>query len=205
MAESVKKVRAWLARHADDFSPEEWQSRLAPDIGRPRKLPPLALPRSGSDLIQPLISAGVDPELAAELGDAVTREQASAYFANIENFIGTVKLPVGLAGPLRMRGSAAQGDYVVPLATHEAALVASYHRGTLAISEAGGCTAAVLNEGVSRVPCFVFANLREAAAFLAWAVPLEDEFRRVAEATTRHGKLSELKLTVEGGNVYLHC
>ena len=59
------------------------------------------------------------------------------YQHNIENFIGAVKLPVGLAGPLRVNGLFAQGDYYVPLATTEAALVASYSRGAVAITEAG--------------------------------------------------------------------
>jgi hydroxymethylglutaryl-CoA reductase (NADPH) len=48
------------------------------------------------------------------------------YRRNIENFVGTVKLPVGVAGPLRVNGLLAQGDYYIPLATTEAALVASY-------------------------------------------------------------------------------
>ena len=63
----------------------------------------------------------------------------------------------------------AHGDYYVPLATTEAALVASYSRGAQLITEAGGCTAVVLNEGVSRAPGFAFETLGEAALFVAWA------------------------------------
>ena len=62
------------------------------------------------------------------LADAQTRATMDSYHGNIENFIGTVKVPVGLAGPLRVNGSYAQGDYYLPLATTEAALVASYSR-----------------------------------------------------------------------------
>ena len=51
----------------------------------------------------------------------------------------TVKLPVGLAGPLRINGLCAHGDFYLPLATTEAALVASYSRGCQTITEAGGC------------------------------------------------------------------
>ena len=53
---------------------------------------------------------------------------------------------MGVAGPLRVNGTYAQGDYYVPLATTEAALVASYHRGALLLSEAGGCSAVLLHE-----------------------------------------------------------
>lgn len=70
------------------------------------------------------------PEAQALLLDEQTERTMQAYQKNIEYFIGTVKLPVGIAGPLRVNGSHAQGDYLVPLATTEAALVASYHRGS---------------------------------------------------------------------------
>ena len=44
---------------------------------------------------------------------------------NIENPIGMTALPLGVAGPLRVNGLHASGDYWLPLATSEAALVAS--------------------------------------------------------------------------------
>ena len=80
-------------------------------------------------------------ELRSELLDPRTASRMSIYARNIENFIGTTELPVGLAGPLRIRGLFAQGDYYIPLATSEAALVASYARGAQAISASGGCSA----------------------------------------------------------------
>ncbi|HZC78500.1 MAG TPA: hypothetical protein VE258_12170, partial [Ktedonobacterales bacterium] len=93
------------------------------------------------------------------LADWHTLDKAEAFQGNIENFIGTLKMPVGLAGPLRVNGLFAHGDYYVPLATTEAALVASYSRGAQVISEAGGCSALLLEEGVSRAPAFAFQTL----------------------------------------------
>lgn len=145
----------------------------------------------------------VQPESRDTLADPQTLLQMECYQHNIENFIGTVKLPVGLAGPLRVNGLFAQGDYYLPLATTEAALVASYSRGAQLISEAGGCTAMLLSEGISRAPGFAFASLREAGLFVVWALSQFDEFRREAEATTRHGKLADMRITVEGNHVYL--
>jgi hydroxymethylglutaryl-CoA reductase (NADPH) len=126
------------------------------------------------------------------------------YRHNIENFIGSVKVPVGLAGPLRVNGLFAHGDYYIPLATTEAALVASYHRGAQLISEAGGCTAMLVNEGVSRAPGFAFRNLREAGLFVAWVLSSFKTFLQVAESTTRHGKLIDIRVTIEGNHVYLN-
>ncbi len=143
------------------------------------------------------------PESREALADPHTLTHREHYRHNIENFIGSVKLPVGLAGPLRVNGLFAQGDYYIPLATTEAALVASYSRGARLISEAGGCTAALLNDGISRAPGFVFNNLREAGLFVIWVLSQTDEFRSRAEATTRHGRLIDMSVTVEGNHVYL--
>lgn len=148
-----------------------------------------------------LLSAA--PENRQALCDPSTAVQAEHYRPNIENFIGTVKVPVGVAGPLRVNGLFAVGDYYLPLATTEAALVASYNRGAQLISDAGGCTAILLNEGVSRAPGFVFNDLRETGLFVAWVSSQEAEFKRVAETTTKHGKLINTWITVEGNHVYL--
>src|SRR5215212_8490380 len=123
--------------------------------------------------------------IQAEIFDQWTQQRKDAYEHSIENFIGTVKLPVGLAGPLRINGLCAQGDYYIPLATTEAALVASYSRGCQVITEAGGCTAMLINEGLSRAPGFVFEGLRQAGEFLVWVINQLENFRRVAEETTR--------------------
>jgi hydroxymethylglutaryl-CoA reductase (NADPH) len=146
---------------------------------------------------------GAPPASQAALLDPQTRGQLDQFHHHIENFVGTVKVPVGLAGPLRVNGLFAQGDFYVPMATTEAALVASYSRGAQAITEAGGCSVALLNEGVSRAPGFVFASLAEAGQFLVWAMPRRAEFERVAESTTQHGKLNDMQFTVEGNHVYL--
>jgi hydroxymethylglutaryl-CoA reductase (NADPH) len=125
------------------------------------------------------------------------------FSKNIENVIGTISLPLAIAGPLRVNGCAAQGDYYVPLATTEAALVASYTRGCQLLSESGGCTTLILAEGVSRAPGFIFSDLREVAEFVSWALTRKDEFAKQAESTTRHGKLNDMRFTVEGNHVYV--
>lgn len=143
------------------------------------------------------------PELQSELLDPHTQAQSHVYEKNIEHFIGTVKLPVGLAGPLRVNGLFANDDYLVPLATTEAALVASYNRGAQLLTASGGASAMLLNEGVTRTPAFAFFGLAEAGQFVAWAVTQYDTFKQLAEATTSHGKLSDINISIEGNHVYL--
>jgi hydroxymethylglutaryl-CoA reductase (NADPH) len=147
--------------------------------------------------------AGRDVDRAA-LVDAQTVAQLAAYQGNIENLIGTVKVPVGLAGPLRINGSRAQGYYYLPLATTEAALVASYSRGAQLISDAGGCTARLLDEHVGRAPGFAFRTLDEAMRFADWAVEQFETFKRLAAETTRYGRLVAIRPTIVGNFAYLH-
>jgi hydroxymethylglutaryl-CoA reductase (NADPH) len=167
---------------------------LAPKVPGGARLTPEAIDRRWQVL-------GTSPETKAALVGSST--PIECYRRNIENFIGTVKVPVGIAGPLRVNGLFAQGSYYVPLATTEAALVASYSRGAQLISEAGGCAAVLLNEGVSRSPGFAFQNLQEVGQFMIWAIAHQPQFQQCAEATTRHGKLSDMRITVEGNHVYL--
>ena len=103
-----------------------------------------------------------------QLADPRLLQESDAYARTIENVIGTVRIPVGLAGPLRVNGRHAKGDYYIPLATTEATLVASYSRGAQLLTDAGGCSSIVLNEGVSRTPAFAFDTILDAARFAEW-------------------------------------
>jgi hydroxymethylglutaryl-CoA reductase (NADPH) len=142
-------------------------------------------------------------ETRGQLLDAMTAEQMLTYQHNIENFIGAVRVPIGLAGPLRVRGLFANGDYYVPLATTEAALVSSYTRGAKILSDAGGCVSVVTNEGVSRSPVFAFTDVIEAAQFTIWATSQIAAFREAAATTTRYGTLEDVSFTLEGNHVFL--
>ena len=125
------------------------------------------------------------------------------YSRNKENCIGTFQIPVGLAGPLRVRGMFATGDFYVPLATTGAALVASYSRGEQAITEAGGCVSILLHEEMRRSPGFRFKSLIEAGLFSIWCMENRDALHASAGATTRHGELTDLDIAIEGNHVYL--
>jgi hydroxymethylglutaryl-CoA reductase (NADPH) len=138
-----------------------------------------------------------------ELFDAKAQMRAAIYQNNIESYIGTVSIPVGLAGPLKIHGQSGEVDYRVPLATTEAALVASYNRGARLLSAAGGCTARVVDQGVSRTPVFAFENLIDATRFADFIESQYDNLHEVVAQVTKHGKLLGAKSTIEGNKVYV--
>jgi hydroxymethylglutaryl-CoA reductase (NADPH) len=140
-----------------------------------------------------------------ELFDPDTKKRCDLFKDNIENMIGTVKVPLGIAGPIRVNGLFAQGDYFVPLATTEAALVASINRGISVMNASGGCTSVIVQEGISRDPLFGFKDLIELGTFLSWAAKNFEIFQKEASKSTKHGKLIECKYTIEGNQVHMKC
>lgn len=144
------------------------------------------------------------PEAREHLVDAWTLEHAACFSDNIENFVGTIKIPVGIVGPLRVNGLSAHGDYMIPLATTEAALVASYHRGAQLLTAAGGPSVAVVSEAVSRSPAFAFDSLADAGLFVYWALNQLEEFQRLVSESSNYAKLLDMGTTIEGNHVYLN-
>ena len=108
---------------------------------------------------------------------------------NVENFIGIAQVPIGLAGPLRIDGEHAKGDFFVPLATSEGTLVASYNRGMRLLSESGGVKTTVVEQFMQRSPVFMFDDAQKARDFGEWVTENLDTIKDVAEMTTRVGKL----------------
>ncbi len=130
---------------------------------------------------------------------------ATDLHGNIENFIGMARVPVGLAGPLLLRGTHAQGSFMVPLATTEGALVASYSRGMKAITSSGGVAAHVLAEGVQRAPYFKFKDLAAAGRFVAWVMGNTAAFQEVTGRSSRYARFQQARPIIEGNSVTLIC
>jgi hydroxymethylglutaryl-CoA reductase (NADPH) len=108
---------------------------------------------------------------------------------NIENFAGVAQVPIGIAGPLRVNGEHAKGDFYVPLATTEGTLVASYNRGMRLLTEGGGVKSTVVEECMQRAPVFIHDDAQKAREFGRWVGENFAAIKAVAETTTRSGKL----------------
>jgi len=108
---------------------------------------------------------------------------------NVENFMGVAQVPIGLAGPLKIVGEQAQGEFYIPMATSEGTLVASYNRGMRLLSESGGVKTTVVEQFMQRSPVFIMDDALKARAFGEWVKENFDAIKKVAETTTRSGKL----------------
>lgn len=210
MASAFEATRRMIAAMLQGRSAADIAAQSRPDTTTPlkpwirpaKRLEPTFTAANWKTL---LANSGATEADKSELYDPRAQEQLERYEHNVENYIGTLRLPVGVIGPLRVNGIFAKGDFYVPMATTEAALVASYGRGARLISAAGGCTTATLAEGVHRSPGFAFATTTDAGLFVAWVITAFDKLREAAEKTTRHGRLVELSPHVEGDHVYLVC
>lgn len=206
------KIIRFIEKLKSELTPEKLAARLTPrhiSITPLMTLPLMTLPRPSKAAITRIWSrlkqAGIPASAEGVLADEATLEAVDAFTGNIENMIGTVKVPVGVIGPLRINGVFALGDYFVPLATTEAALVASYARGANAVGKAGGVSVATLGEGVLRTPAFRFASIGEAGLFVDWVIGAAKALISAAETTTSHGKLVAIEPMIDGEIVFLLC
>ena len=129
-----------------------------------------------------------------------TLDMELAFAKNIENPIGTVQIPIGVAGPLKINGEHAKDEFFVPLATSEGALLASVNRGCSAITASGGANARVIGDKMTRAPAIKTESVVEAVKVKQWFEDKFDELKEIAESTTRHGKLVKIDPIIIVGN-----
>lgn len=122
----------------------------------------------------------------------------------IENQVGLVGVPVGKAGPLRLRSGQAQyRNYYLPLATTEGALVASVNRGCKAITRSGGARVLVEDMGMTRAPVFRVAGIEAGKKTIDWVERNFGRLKQVTEATSSHLKLLDIKSWLVGRSLWL--
>ncbi len=107
----------------------------------------------------------------------------------IENHIGFMKIPMAIAGPLKVHGKYATDDFYVPICTLEGTLALSMTRGMIATHRSGGINVSHVKQELSRAPVFIFDDLKKSAKFMEWIDENFEKIKKVAESTTNHGKL----------------
>ena len=76
------------------------------------------------------------------------------------------QIPIGFAGPIQVNGEFAQGEFLIPLATSEGTLIASYNRGIKVLNLSGGVKCTVVSDAMQRAPVFVFDDARDGRNFV---------------------------------------
>lgn len=122
---------------------------------------------------------------------------------NCEHFTGAAQVPLGFAGPLQVCGEHAQGEFLIPLATTEGTLVASYNRGIKVLNLCGGVECSVVGDAMQRAPVFVFDNARGAREFARWVTENLARIAEHAEGTSSVAKLQYIDTFLANKFAYL--
>jgi hydroxymethylglutaryl-CoA reductase (NADPH) len=172
--------------------------------------PPSAIPYEHDPVLDHTPSAVVGRQSFVERFTGVHLDHVTRFSfdpattrGNIESLTGVAQIPLGVAGPLRINGEHARGDFLIPLATTEGSLVASYNRGMKVLNLSGGVTCTIAEDHMQRAPVFVFNSARGARAFRDWVATHFDEIRRVAEATSHVAKLLEIESYLSNNLAFL--
>lgn len=122
---------------------------------------------------------------------------------NCENFTGVAQIPIGFAGPLKVNGEFANGEFLIPLATTEGTLIASYNRGIKVLNLSGGAKSTVVSDAMQRAPVFVFDDARDGRRFVSWVLENFEKIKYEAEATSSVAKLKDIDPYTANKFVYL--
>jgi len=122
---------------------------------------------------------------------------------NVENMIGVTQIPLGFAGPVKINGEYADGEFIVPMATTEGALLASVSRGMSIISESGGATARIIGNAMTRAPVFRVEGIDHSIDVMEWMNENSEAIDNAVSETTSHGKLLQIEAFPNGKSLFL--
>jgi len=123
--------------------------------------------------------------------------------SNIESYIGSTEIPLGLVGPLLLNDNDNLEFVYTSIGTLEGALVASMNRGCKAISKSGGFIAKVNGQKMSRIPMFIFKTNDEAVVFVEFVKAKFEKIKAVAESYSNHARLIGIDISHNNKTVHL--
>lgn len=145
--------------------------------------------------------SALEKEKSIDLSALSESLQDDPSIIHCENLVGAVSVPLGVAGPLNIEGDRVRGDYYIPLATTEGALVASINRGCKTVTVSGGAAVYAYRVGMTRGPVFVVSSLEHNKKLYRWIRDHEHILAEEAEKTSSHLKLK--KIIVSGTATYV--
>lgn len=114
---------------------------------------------------------------------------------NCENMIGVAQVPMGIAGPLRIKDV---GEYFIPLATTEGALVASVARGAKALFESGGVNARAFRMGTTRGLVFRIDDIQHGERLANFVYQHTQAFNEIVYKLSTHATVIEVTVKTVG-------
>ncbi|XP_036356060.1 LOW QUALITY PROTEIN: 3-hydroxy-3-methylglutaryl-coenzyme A reductase-like [Octopus sinensis] len=141
--------------------------------------------------------------LLGRRGEGIPYEKYGHYDkvegACCENVIGFIPVPLGVCGPLLLDGR----EYMVPLATTEGCLVASVNRGCRALYLAGGVTAVLTADGMTRAPVLRMQSVHQAHQLKEWIDAHFPTIKHIFDGGSRFARLHTIHSTQAGRLLYL--
>lgn len=117
-----------------------------------------------------------------------------------ENVIGCISIPLGVAGPIKLRG---HKESYIPLATTEGALVASVQRGTKAINAEGGVDVFAYKTGATRGPVFFTGSIKNGVRLANWLGKQKPKIKKIIESTSSHLTFKKMDIKIVGQHLFI--
>jgi hydroxymethylglutaryl-CoA reductase (NADPH) len=121
------------------------------------------------------------------------------YKNNCENVIGSIKIPCGVAGPIKFLSK----EFILPLATTEAALVASINRGCKLINLGAGLNVSSVNKGITRAPVYKIRNIKTLEFYKNWFNINKDLLQSEISKTSKHTKILKIEPKKSNGLLFV--
>lgn len=141
-------------------------------------------------------------KLSLSLSTIMDAGHEEGAHVHCENRIGSITIPLGVAGPFRLKGEQVKGEHYLPLATTEGALVASVNRGAKACFENGILTS-VARVGVTRGPVLKAHGPSQAVRIEKWIWDNMSELAKKAQESSTHIRLMDVIVKRIGMYVFL--
>lgn len=115
----------------------------------------------------------------------------------------TATIPMRLVGPIKIIGPEMNDTVLLPLATFEEPLWPSTHRGAKVCTEAGGITAIIIDERMTRSILLEANNIIEAHKAVVTLTHQKDEMQVIVSETSRYAQLLDIHSELVGSLIYL--
>ncbi|VVB66713.1 3-hydroxy-3-methylglutaryl-coenzyme A reductase [Candidatus Gugararchaeum adminiculabundum] len=136
----------------------------------------------------------------------ISTSDSKKMTSGIEQKIGGAIIPMGFAGPAKIDGEYAKGEFYIPAATNEAALIAGMNRGIACLNRAGGVKTKITRDCMTRAPVIEFASEKEAGEAVKEIKEkgkIYGEMKKAAEEGATVSKMLDIQVFESGRHVWL--